>query len=92
MTPSRDMEYLKSYGSIGIAAVTIVVSLVTQWAIFGVRLASVEERQNRQGTTITSLQAQVTGLANDISGMKEKLNSINDNVNYIRNRIDRVTN
>lgn len=90
MTQFLNMDYLKSYGSIGIAAATIIISLVTQWAIFGVRLASVEERQNRQGTTIQALQSQVTGLANDISGMKEKLNSINDNVNYIRNRIDRA--
>lgn len=85
------MEFIKSYGSIGLAIVTVIVSLITQWAVFGVRLSGVEDRQNRQGTTISTLQIQVTGLANDISGIKAKVDAINDNVNYIRNRIDKVT-
>lgn len=84
-------EFLKSYGSIGLAIATVLVSLITQWAVFGVRLSAVEQRQDRQGTTITTLQGQVTGLANDISGIKAKVDAINDNVNYIRNRIDKVT-
>lgn len=85
------MDYIKSYGSIGVAIATVAISLITQWAIFGVRLTNLEQRQDRQGTTIVTIQTQVTGLANDISGIKATLGAINDNVNYIRNRIDKVT-
>ncbi len=84
-------DFLKKYGFLIIPIVTAIISISGVWATFGIRISEIEARQDRQGTTITTLQTQVTGLANDISGIKATLGAINDNVNYIRNRIDKVT-
>ena len=70
--------------------VLFIGGIISTWAVFGVRLAGVEARQDRQADTIRMLQGQVTDLGNDISGIKAKIESINDNVNYIRDRIDRA--
>lgn len=68
--------------------IAIVLSLVAQWAIFGVRIASLEDRQNRQGTAIVSLQASVADVQTQYAALNAKLDALGDNVLYIRTRID----
>lgn len=84
-------EALKLYWPIGISIITIGVSFTAQWAVLGIRITALEDRQNRQATNLSALQTQVIGLANDVSGMKADIGSIKDNVTYIRSRIDAIT-
>lgn len=81
-------DALKNYWPIMISAVTIVVSIATQWAIFGSRLAAVESRQDRQGTAISALQDATTQQQANYAALSAKLDALSDNVSYIRSRID----
>lgn len=79
---------MKSYGSIGIAVVTVFISLITQWAVFGVRLSNVESRQDRQSAAIVSLQDNVAQQQANYAALSAKIDALTDNVSYIRSRID----
>lgn len=82
------MDYLKSYGSIGLAVMTVIVSLITQWAVFGVRISNIEARQDRQGTALQSVQDSLTQQLANYAALAAKLDALNESVLYIRNRID----
>lgn len=73
------------------AIVIVVASVVAQWAIFSTRLDTIEQRQDRQGTTIAALQTSVQDVQTQYAALNAKLDALNDNVLYIRNRIDTAT-
>lgn len=83
-------EILKTYWQIIFAVVSIVVSLTAQWAILGIRIAAVEQRQDRQGNAITDMQSQLSQQAANYAELKAKIDAVSDNVSYIRSRIDSV--
>lgn len=89
MSPMND--YVKAYGSIALAITTVMVSLVTQWAVYGIRIANVESRQDRQAAAIMVIQGQITDQVANYAALQAKLDAIKDNVDYIRSRIDRAT-
>lgn len=84
-------DYIKTYWPILIAFVSILISLVAQWAVLGVRISTVEARQDRQGDAITDVKNQLVVQASNYAELKAKLEGIADNVNYIRSRIDKAT-
>lgn len=83
-------DFIKNNPSVVITVATIAISIVTQWAVLGQRISSIEERQNMQGASIISIQAQIQAQATDSAELKAKIEAINDNIVYIRNRIDRA--
>lgn len=70
----------------------VTASVIAQWAVFGVRLDSIEDRQNRQDATIVVIQEQQKNAQSQYAALQQKVDSLNENVLYIRNRIDRVLN
>lgn len=84
-------DFFKSYGSISLAIVTVIVSLIGQWAVLGTRVSAVEDRQDRQGESITDIKAQLATQAANYAELKAKIDAMSDNINYIRSRIDRAT-
>lgn len=68
----------------------IVMSLVAQWTLLGQRVETLEERVDRQGTSLTELRSQVTESQKDVAALTEKVDGIKESVEYIRNRIDRA--
>lgn len=84
-------DFIKNNPSIVITVCTVVISIVTQWAVLGQRITAIEERQNRQGEAITDVKAQLATQASNYAELKAKIESMSDNINYIRSRIDRVT-
>lgn len=85
-------DYLRTYWPVIIFLVGTFVSLVTQWAVLGIRLSNVEARQDRQGDAITDVKNQLTQQAANYAELKAKLDAISDNVAYIRSRMDKLTN
>lgn len=83
-------KLIENYGAIGVAIATVVASLITQWAVFGVRLSAVESRQDNQEATLTALQTSLTTQIANYAALSAKIDALTDNVNYIRNRIDSV--
>lgn len=81
-------DIIKNYWQIVFAITTIVISLAAQWAIYGVRLQSLEDRQDRQGTAIMNLQTEQVDSASQYLALKTKVDLMYDSVIYIRNRID----
>lgn len=73
------------------AIVLVIASVVAQWAVFGVRLDNIEQRQDRQGNSIQTLQATVSTVQTQYAALNAKLDAIDSNVNYIRSRIDKAT-
>ena len=85
------MDTIRSYWPIFISLAGILVSLVAQWAVFGVRLNALEDKQDKQEQSIMAVRdLQVLQTAN-YAELKAKLESVGDNVNYIRSRIDSAT-
>lgn len=81
-------KLLENYVSIAIAIVTVIVSLIAQWSVFGVRLSNVETRQDRQAAVILTMQDSLTTQIANYAALSAKIDALNDNVNYIRARID----
>lgn len=70
------------------ALAIVIASVIAQWSVFGVRLTNIEQRQDRQGATIVSLQSSVADVQTQYAALNAKLDALGDNVLYIRNRID----
>ncbi len=66
----------------------VVVSLAAQWAILGQRVSALENRVDRQGTSIADVRTQVAESQKDVAALNEKVDGVAENVNYIRSRID----
>lgn len=84
-------EYIKQYWPVIFSVTTIIVSLLTQWVLLGYRISAVESRQDRQGSAITDIQAQLSTQAANYAALSAKLDAIDNDVTYIRQRIDNVT-
>lgn len=85
------MDFLKSYGSIIIAIITIIASLIFQWAVFGVRLMSVESAVTDLKSINIDLQRQVSDQKANYAKQDAKIDAIAENVSYIRSRVDAAT-
>ena len=72
------------------ALIIVASSIVGQWAVFGVRLDSIEARVERQGTAISEVRTQLAETQNQYAALNAKLEGIDATVNYIRSRIDRA--
>lgn len=72
------------------AMAIVASSVIAQWAVFGVRLDSVEDRIDRQGMAITELRSEVQETKEQYAALNEKVDSVKESVDYIRNRIDRA--
>lgn len=81
-------KYVQDYWPIFVSLMAIIVSLSAQWAVFGVRISAVEDRQDRQGTAIATLQDSFTTQQSNYAALAAKLDAVNENVVYIRSRID----
>lgn len=84
------MDFIKSYFQITVAIVTIVVSLAAQWAVYGVRLNALEDRQNRQSEDIAEIRGQILTQVTSTAELNAKVDAMSDNINYIRSRIDAI--
>lgn len=82
-------EYIKIYWPVFFSVLTIIISITAQWAVFGIRLTAMEERQNRQGEAITEIRAQQSMQAAQYAALNAKLDTMNDTLNYLRSRVDR---
>lgn len=83
------MDWLKNNGlSIGIAIAGIIATYSINTALYGYRLGTLEDRQDRQGISIQALQTAQALQASQYAELKATLNAVNDNVNYIRTRVD----
>lgn len=80
-------DTLKNYWPIAM----VMASIIAQWAVFGVKIQALEDRQDRQGTSIANLQTSVTEVQTQYAALGAKLDAIDSNVNYIRSRIDNAT-
>lgn len=70
------------------ALAIVASSVIGQWAVFGVRLQTVEERLDRQGTAISTVQSALAETQTQYASLAAKLDAIDSNVSYIRNRLD----
>lgn len=84
-------DYIKQYWPIFFSIATVLVSILAQWTLLGYRISSVEARQDRQSTAITTIQSQLSSQASDYAALNAKLDAIDDNVTYIRQRLDDTT-
>jgi uncharacterized coiled-coil protein SlyX len=84
-------DYIKQYWPIFFSIGTVLVSIFAQWTLLGYRISAVEGRQDRQSTTIASIQAQISSQASDYAALSAKLDAIDSNVTYIRQRLDNDT-
>lgn len=66
----------------------VIISLAAQWAILGQRVSALEDRVDRQGTSIADVRTQVAESQKDVAALNEKVDGVAENVNYIRSRID----
>lgn len=89
-TTSKQSQFVEFFAKNLWAIALVIASVIAQWAVFGVRLDTVEARQDRQGQAITSLQEQVQDADTRYAALEAKVDSLNENVLYIRNRIDKV--
>lgn len=84
------IDWLKSNGlTLTIVVAGIVASYSINTALYGYRLSSVEARQDRQGVSITAMQATLADVQSQYAAINAKLDAMSDNVNYIRSRIDK---
>lgn len=67
----------------GISLIIAACTLVSTYAVYGYRLSAIEDRQNRQGSAITTLQSQDTDtrvalarIQTDIDYIKVQLNKL----------------
>lgn len=70
------------------ALIIVAASVIGQWAVFGVRLDSIEARVERQGTSISDIRSSLAETQNQYAALEAKLEGIDQNVNYIRTRLD----
>ncbi len=83
-------NYIKIYWPIFFSLATVLVSLVSVWATYGIRLQNVENRQDRQSAAIMAIQTELQTQAKDSARLEAKVDAIDNNVDYIRGRIDRA--
>lgn len=72
------------------AIVIVTASVVAQWSIFSTRLTAIEQRQDRQGDSIQTIQNSLSDVQTQYAGLNAKLDGISDNVSYIRSRLDKT--
>lgn len=65
------------------AIILVTVSVVAQWAVFGVRLENIEERTKSSEEAIVNLQASTNAYAVSIA-------EIQRDIQYIRLKLDRI--
>lgn len=83
------LEWLKSNSiTLTLVIAGVIASYSVNTALYGYRLTSIEARQDRQGTAITSLQTSVADVQTQYAALSAKLDAIDSNVTYIRNRLD----
>lgn len=71
-----------------VALIAAIFSFVSMYAVDNYRINSLQDRQDRQGTVIATLQSQQTEQATNYAALSAKLDALGDNVLYIRSRID----
>lgn len=83
-------KFFENNWTIVLSVMTVIVSLVAQWALLGYRITAVEQRQDRQGSAITDIQTTLSSQAAEYAALEAKIDAISDNVDYIRSRIDNI--
>lgn len=73
--------------SLTIAAAT----MISTFAIYGVRIQNVEDQQERQSAAITAIQTSLANQQSQYAVLDAKITGISANVDYIRSRIDKAT-
>lgn len=72
------------------AIIIVAASVVAQWAVFGTRLDSIEQRVETHEKVLSDTRAQLAETQNQYSALEAKLEGIDQNVNYIRTRLDQI--
>lgn len=80
-------NFLRNYWPI----ILVVVSIIAQWSVLGLRIGNVEARQDRQSEAIMQVQKDIVAQAVSTGKLEAKIDAIGDSVSYIRSRIDAVT-
>lgn len=83
-------KFFQTYWTIGFTVITVMISIAAQWSLFGYRLTSVEQRQDRQGEAITAIQNTLTAQASEYAALNATINAISDNVDYIRSQVEKI--
>lgn len=71
--------------SLVIAAVT----MISTFALYGIKIQNLEERADRQGVALTTVQTSLANTQSQYAALSAKIDAMNDLLIYIRNRIDK---